>query len=269
MKVLTDNFVFSQSSLQTFAYCRHRFWLRFIDHLVWPAQISTSQHQVDIQSGTRFHQLVHQYFLGFDEDSLLKLAFVDSDPRIHQWLSLFFQSCFSHLEGDLYPESSYTIRLDNHILTAKVDLLHIDKINTIRIYDWKTSRKLPSTEMLKRQFQSMVYPVVISERLHGIEYSDLTMVYWEANFPDNPVELYFQKDDILQTKIDLKRKMDKICSLKANEFYMTEDLRKCAWCEYRSYCDRGINAAKDSFSEEFDQPDYEQEIPEDITQPWG
>lgn len=115
----------------------------------------------------------------------------------------------------------------------------------------------------------MVYPVVISERLHGIEYSDLTMVYWEANFPDNPVELYFQKDDILQTKIDLKRKMDKICSLKANEFYMTEDLRKCVWCEYRSYCDRRISAAMDSFAEEFHQPDYEQEIPEDITQPWG
>jgi len=269
MNVLTENFVFSQSSLQTFAYCRRRFYLRFIDHLVWPAQISSSQHQVDKQSGTRFHQLVHQYFLGFDKDSLLKLASMDSDPRLQQWLSVFFQSGFSNLEGDLFPESSFTIRLDNHILTAKVDLLQIDKIDTIKIYDWKTSKKLPSAEMLVRQFQSMVYPVVIAERLHRIDNPDITMVYWEANFPDHPVEIRFRKEDILQTKTDLKSKMDEICSLKSNEFYMTEDLRKCAWCEYRSYCDRGISAAKDSLAEEFDQLDYEQEIPEDITQPWG
>ena len=267
MSEVPENFLFSQSNLQTFAYCRRRFYLRFVKRLVWPAKLHSPEHEQDLRAGTFFHQLIHQHFLGFDQDSLVRQASQDNDPRILQWLSAFLQSGFSRLEGEIFPETSFTIRSGSHLLTAQIDLLQIKTDQHIIIYDWKTSRKLPSVETIKSQFQSQVYPVVIAFRLPLNKYLPISMVYWEANYPDQPIKLSFRESDLQQAKTALVQQMDEICSLQADEFYRTAEIRRCDWCEYRSYCDRGTRPETDLSTDNIH--DYEQIIPEGGTEPWG
>ena len=66
------------------------------------------------------------------------------------------------------------------------------------------------------------------------------MVYWFSNFPDEPA--FFPYDEV-QHKRDwdaMTRLTEEIQS--ASAYPMTDDRQKCAYCPYRSYCDRGIQA---------------------------
>ena len=63
---LPFRFSFSQSSLQSFLSCAYQFRLRYLDQLVWPAQLTRDQatFERDRQAGIRLHHLIHQYILG-------------------------------------------------------------------------------------------------------------------------------------------------------------------------------------------------------------
>ena len=90
--MIDHNFVFSQSNLQTFEYCRYRFYLRYVQHLEWPAQISSSDdYQNDLEAGTFFHQLIHQHFLGFERELLLEQVRNYPDARLIVVVCLFRQ----------------------------------------------------------------------------------------------------------------------------------------------------------------------------------
>ncbi len=66
------------------------------------------------------------------------------------------------------------------------------------------------------------------------------MIYWFADFPGEPARFaynaaQFQRDwDWL---IKLSEEIDS-----ASSYPLTEDRQKCAFCTYRSYCERGIRA---------------------------
>lgn len=266
------DFAFSQSNLQTFSYCRRRFYLRYIRKLIWPDQVvSDQQYAQDRDAGVRFHRLVHQYFLGFDNALLRKVAEADPDPRISDWLEAFFISPVSRLEGKLYPEALYTTIIADHPLNAKVDLLQIED-DAVRIFDWKTSRQLPKIASLQRQAQSKVYPLVVSNVFRklpdGNPIENLTMVYWEANFPDQEIEINSSPPDWQKYEVEITTLIDTILSLSAEEFVLTPDQRKCAWCEYRSYCHRREEkTASDEFQQEL--LDDKRKVPEDVIDLWG
>ena len=269
--MIDPNFVFSQSNLQTFDYCRYRFYLRYVQHLQWPAQISASDdYHNDLEAGTFFHQLIHQHFLGFERELLLEQARNYPDARLIGWLSAFFQSPYANLTGKLYPETAFTTQKGSHLISAKVDLLQLTDNGDITIYDWKTSRKAPSIPHLKGRFQSKVYPLIVSNRLNKLaDPMPISMVYWEANFPDKPITFIFSETDIAIIEKELLVKMNEIKSLSEQDFVLTDDIRRCAWCEFRSFCDRGVNAAMNLPDSELELSEYKQEIPEDDPQPWG
>ncbi len=245
-KLIPDNFVFTQSNLHTFEYCKFRFYLRYVRELIWPAQLVSDQAYIaDQQAGIRFHQLIHQHFLGFELESLRKVAKNDTDPRLAVWLESFLSSPYSNLSGDLYPETSFSCNLNGYTLRAKIDLLQVEK-DAIQIYDWKTSRKLPKPEWIKKNVQSQVYPFVIMENFpdhfQKSTHKAITMIYWEANFPHQPIELISTVKELAESKESLTKLIDEIVSLQQEEFVKTADLQKCDWCEYRSYCQRGSKA---------------------------
>lgn len=271
MSLLDQSFVFSQSSLQTFRYCPQRFFLHFVKRLVWPAPMQIEQGaQLDLLAGTRFHQLLYRYHVGFEKHLLLEQARADEDSRMANWLESFFKSPYSDLEGLLLPEKSFTVPLGEFQITAKFDLLQIKEDGSLIIFDWKTSRTLPSAIRLRSQFQSMVYPLVASKRfttaalLPAIE-----MIYWEANFPNQPVIFQFDPIELTSFESKLITLMREISSMTEPEFVRTQEFRRCSWCEYRSYCNRGVQAGAIDPEIEHELPGYESEIPIGDTQPWG
>lgn len=269
--MIDPNFVFSQSNLQTFEYCRYRFYLRYVQHLEWPAQISSSDdYQNDLEAGTFFHQLIHQHFLGFERELLLEQARNYPDARLIGWLSAFFNSPYANPTGKLYPETAFTTQIAAHLISAKVDLLQVTDNGNITIYDWKTSRKAPSIPHLKGRFQSKVYPLVVSKRLNNVDDPmPIAMVYWEANYPDKPITFIISETNIAIIEKELLVKMNEIKSLSEKDFVLTDDVKRCNWCEFRSFCDRGVSAATILPDTELELSEYEQEIPEGDPQPWG
>jgi hypothetical protein len=66
------------------------------------------------------------------------------------------------------------------------------------------------------------------------------MIYWFADFPDEPARFpynsaQFRRDWDMLTKLE-----EEITSV--SDYPLTEDRQKCAYCIYRSYCERGIRA---------------------------
>lgn len=271
--LISSDFSFSQSNLQTFTYCRRRFYLRYIKKLIWPAQlVGDDQYIQDRDAGVRFHRLVHQHFLGFDPALLKKVAKADSDHRVAEWFKTFLASPISRLKGKLITETLYTTNIAGYSLSAKVDLLQIDA-GKVTIYDWKTSRKLPTLAILQKQAQSKVYPLVISivfqKDLAALKPPLLSMVYWEPNFPEQTIVINSSQSDWEKYEIETTALIDLILSLETEEFVKTLDIRKCGWCEYRSYCQRG-NVAQDwEEHPESDLIDDEIKIPGDAVDTWG
>ncbi len=239
--LLKHDFTFTQSNLQTFAFCRHRFYLRYVKKLIWPAALlSGSNYLLDRDAGVRFHQLLHQYFLGLDLDHLQTIAAADSDQRMEVWFDNFLYSPVSRLEGRLQSEASFTTTIKGHNLGAKVDLLQIDQ-DFVKIFDWKTSRKLPGVTQLKSQAQSMVYPLVISK---AFPFDNIIMVYWEANFPDQPIEITSKAQDLQQYEQKITELIDTITNLPAEGFVRVSEISRCSWCEYATYCGRADKNAE-------------------------
>lgn len=271
--LISQDFVFSQSNLNTFDYCRRRFYLRYIKQLIWPAQlVSDQQYTLDRDAGLRFHRLVHQYFLSFDTDLLRKVAETDPDPNIAVWFDTFLSSQMSRLEGKLFPEAQYTTTIAGHSLIAKVDLLQIDS-GKVNIYDWKTSKQLPKRHTLQKNLQSKVYPLVISHVFNkdknGPNIGTLTMLYWEANFPEQTIEINTSQADWQSSEDEITEIIQFILSLNEEEFPATPEIRKCLWCEYRSYCQRGAEAQSSEDMQEIDLMDDEMLIPGDPFETWG
>lgn len=272
-ELIPAEFVFSQSNLQTFSHCRRQFLLRFVKRLVLPAQLVSDQSYVrDREAGVRFHRLVHQYFLGFETPLLIQVAAADPDQRVLTWLEAFLSSPFASLEGHLQPETLFTTLLRDRPLSAKFDLLQINE-RTLKIYDWKTSRRLPNVSVLKKKVQSMVYPMVISRVLavrdEMVNLESLTMVYWEANYPDQPMEIVSRQEDWEAFESNITALIELILSLKEEEFIKTPEVRRCSWCEYRSYCYRGKTAGSLEENLEDSFLDDGIKIPGEILDPWG
>ncbi|MEL7625757.1 MAG: PD-(D/E)XK nuclease family protein [Anaerolineaceae bacterium] len=271
--LISPDFTFSQSNLQTFSFCRRRFYLRYIKKLIWPAQLVSDQQYIqDRDAGVRLHNLVHQHFLNIEPALLRKIADADPDTRVAAWFENFLASPMSTLSGKIAPEETFTTKIEGYPLSAKVDLLQIED-EEIKIYDWKTSRHLPKASTLQKQMQSKFYPLVIS-RVFDLHFMDnestkLTLVYWEANFPDKTIEIKSTHADWQKYQLEITTLIDLIRSLQAEEFVSTPDEQKCAWCEYRSYCRHGSDESSAEEVEEVDLLEGLTKIPGNAFDFWG
>jgi len=247
-------FTFSQTSLQDYADCSRRFQLRYLDKLTYPAAesepaLENERHQ---QEGQYFHRLAQQYLLGIPAEKLARLA---NTPNLQRWWENFINSKeltdLRNLSG-LYPEVTLSAPLGDYRLVAKYDLIAVTEDKKIVIYDWKTYRKRPRNEWLSARWQTRVYRALLVTA--GSQFNvpagenggkpivpeRCEMVYWFANYPDDPAR--FPYNDA-----QYKRDWDTLLKLTeemrtASSYPMTDDRQMCAYCTYRSYCDRGIQA---------------------------
>jgi CRISPR/Cas system-associated exonuclease Cas4 (RecB family) len=237
----------SQSSLQDYHDCRRRFELRYLQRLAYPAietepALENEKHQ---QEGEYFHRLVQQHLIGIPAEQIAKRANTDN---LQRWWENYINS--KDLSGlrdlsGIHAETSLSAPLGKFRLVAKYDLIAIQD-NKVTIYDWKTYRKRPRNEWLAVRWQTRVYRALLVQaggHLNNgspIKPEQIEMIYWFADFPAEPARFVYKADQYKQDWNALTKIAEEIKT--ASFFPLTDDLAKCNYCPYRSYCNRGVRA---------------------------
>jgi CRISPR/Cas system-associated exonuclease Cas4 (RecB family) len=242
---LSPTFAFSQSSLQDYFDCPRRFQLRYIEHLSWPA-VETEpvmENERRQQAGQLFHRMVQQHLVGLPIEKLTRQA---NSPDLSRWWQNYLGYQFE-LDGSVkYTELTLAAPVGTQRLLAKYDLVAILPGQRAIIFDWKTYHKRPRDEWMAVRMQTRVYRALLVQAgayLNGgapIQPGQVQMVYWYADFPSEPARFPY---DAAQYKRDwdaLTGIIKEINALRA--FPLTEDEKKCAYCPFRSYCNRGGKA---------------------------
>jgi CRISPR/Cas system-associated exonuclease Cas4 (RecB family) len=260
---------FSQSSLQDFVDCPRRFELRYLLGVRWPAVESEPLLEVEqaLVRGQRFHRLAQQYWLGAPLERLAPFAQEDGLPEwwgnfIHFAQSSGLQQCCR-----LLPEARLSAPVAGQRLVASLDLLAVAPDGRMTIYDWKTSLKRPKRQWLKERWQTRVYPYLLAAG--GAHFSpsgsiapeQIEMVYWFTNYPAEPERLVYSSQQMRQDEADLTALIEQIMRSiaqaeqhpQAGVFGMTEQTQRCAFCEYRSLCQRGPAGEFVDFEDEIDE----------------
>jgi CRISPR/Cas system-associated exonuclease Cas4 (RecB family) len=257
---LPSGFSFSQSSLQDYSDCPRRFQLRYIEQLQWPA-VETEpilENERRQQEGQLFHRMVQQYMIGLPAEKLSQLA---QTPNLSRWWENYLGTNFN-LDGfALHPELTLAAPVGIYRLLAKYDLIAVKPGERVTIYDWKTNHKRPRDEWMAARFQTRVYKSMLIEA--GGHLNDgnpflpeqIEMIYWYAEYPGEPARFPYSSSQH-------KRNWDALTGL-INEignhrhFPLTDDDKKCTYCPYRSYCNRGGKAGSTDEMAEAEQTDTE------------
>ncbi len=83
------------------------------------------------------------------------------------------------------------------------------------------------------------------------------MVYWFANFPEDPERFPYDAAQYGADSDDLASLIEEIKShseLGDEDFPLTTQERRCRYCPYRSLCQRGVRAG--AFDEAEDEPEW-------------
>ena len=256
--ILPVNFTFSQSSLQDYTDCPRRFQLRYIEQLKWPAVESEPvlDNERRQQEGQLFHRLVQQHRIGLPAEKLTPLA---STPNLRRWWDNYLSFNFQWENTAQYTELSLSAPIGSFRLLAKFDLVAVTDSQAI-IYDWKTSARHPRAEWMAVRMQTRVYrSLLIRAGAHlnagkPFEPEQVEMVYWYSDYPEEPARFVY---DTAQCKRDwdgLNALIHEIANHRV--FPLTDEEKKCAYCPYRSYCNRGVEAGRsDDVESEFSEPE--------------
>lgn len=246
MTVPTD-FRFSQESLQAFADCPRRFYLRYVRRLAWPAINSEPalEHERHLEQGKAFHRLVHQHLLGIPEEELSRAV---KGEKLGRWWRNYLELGLVGLPSGRYPEVILSTPLSGHRLVAKYDLIAIEAGERAVIVDWKTSHRAANRESFAQRLQTKVYPYVLVQagsHLNGgpsIRPGQVEMIYWFANFPEDPQPFVYTTAQWEEDAAYLSSLIEEIKGLCEEGFSLTDDMRRCRFCPYRSLCERGVEA---------------------------
>lgn len=246
---------FSQASLQDFVDCPRRFHLRYVLRVAWPAVAAepVEEYERHQQLGLMFHRMVQQHLLGIPETRLAHLA---ADPDLERWWRNYCvyrpaempPNATTANASKRYPEVTLTAALAERRLLAKYDLIVMQPGLRAVIFDWKTSPKRIKATTLKARLQTRVYRYLLARagaHLNAgqpFEPAQIEMIYWFAEHPESPVRLPYDAAQYHNDEVYLTSLIEQILSLDEDAFTPTDDERRCTYCPYRSYCDRGIKA---------------------------
>jgi CRISPR/Cas system-associated exonuclease Cas4 (RecB family) len=253
---LPSDFQFNQSNLQDFVDCRRRFQLRHLFKVAWPGvEVEPAlEHERRIRRGADFHRMIHQSILGIPGDRLMQGL---QEPELKMWWDNFLAYGMQDLPGEVIPEVLLSTMVGEYRLVAKYDLIAFHEDGRIVIVDWKTTLKRPSRNVLMDRMQTTVYPYLLVQagshlaQVEGITPDQIEMVYWFAEYPKEPERFKYDLKKFQQDEDELTRIIEEIVALDEDQFYLTEREQYCTSCQYRSLCQRGVEAGPaDTWSEE-------------------
>lgn len=256
---LPEDFQFSQANLQDYVDCPRRFQLRYLLQLAWPAIEAepADEYEAQVRAGEAFHRLVQQHILGI-------IPAAETDLPLDEPLASWWRAYLANPPADLpalrFAEVVLSAGLGTHRLIAKYDLIAIAPGQRAVIVDWKTSARRPRPAWLAERLQTRVYRYLLvragagllarasgalapSAAMPGeIRPEQVEMIYWFAGFPDEPERLRY---DAVQFAADgqyLAELAAEIVQRADPIFPLTDDVRRCRFCAYRSLCGRGVAA---------------------------
>ncbi len=243
---LPDDFQFSQSSLQDFVDCPARFYLKHVLRRHYPAPESQPLREFEdhMTRGQEFHHLVHQHGIGIPVEALETII---ADEVIAGWWQNYRAHALNDLPARRYPEITLSAPLMAKRLIAKCDLIALDRDRAV-IVDWKTSLHRPKRDRLQKRLQTIIYPYLLAKagaHLNGgklIAPEAITMIYWFAEFPQQPEIFSYSAEQYAQDDAYLASLAASILSRGADDFELTDDVNRCRFCEYRSLHERGSKA---------------------------
>jgi RecB family exonuclease len=173
-------------------------------------------------------------------------------------------SAGTSLNGDANPNSdagpSDCVRL-----AAKYDLITVEPQGRAVIVDWKTGKRAAAKAQLQQHLQSLVYPFVLVEASRGLPWGPIRpeqveMRYWFTAAPTQPISFVYDGSQHDHAGARLRNLIGGILRGQGEaDFPKVEDTpgnrkRFCAFCVYRSRCNRG--AAAGDVEELIDPTDY-------------
>lgn len=256
---LSHDFAFTQGSLGDYAECARRFELRFIKRMRYPAFESQNPLQLEarVRQGARFHKLAQQHLLGLPPE-LLTRSLAD-DEELARWWANYLAHGLTDLPARRHSEITLGAQLGGHRLVAKYDLLALEPGGAAVIVDWKTGARVPSQSQLRSRMQTIVYRYVLAQagaHLYGGESIPPERIRMDYVYLAQGGERLSLDYSAAQMRADEALLSEMIAKIEgAHEFPLTDDERRCRFCNYRSLCDRGEPGAL----EDFDMDELEDE----------
>ncbi|MYD11135.1 MAG: PD-(D/E)XK nuclease family protein [Chloroflexi bacterium] len=256
---LSADFAFTQGSLQDYADCARRFELRYIQRLRYPAPEVNQilEYEERIRQGNRFHKLAQQHTNGIPAE-LLGRSLAD-EPELARWWQDALAGGLDDLPPQRHAEVTLQTPLGGQRLVAKYDLLALAPGGAAVIVDWKTGERLPARDVLERRLQTVVYRYVLAQagaHLYSgpIPPERIRMDYVYVARGAQRVSFVYSAAQLAADEARLLEMVGAIGA--AAEFPLTEDARRCKYCTYRAFCDRGdAGDLRDFESDEADEAD--------------
>lgn len=164
----------SQSQLNRLTACPRKFQHIDLEQLAAPGESAQQERQ---DQGTRFHQLMQQWFLGLPIEPL-----VQDDPLLQSWLNGFVNAAPSILtlthDRTAWGQSEHirTLEFEGYLLTVVYDLLLANQ-QQAQILDWKTYPRPQNPRWLLQNWQTRLYPFVLAET-SDFDPEQIAMIYW-------------------------------------------------------------------------------------------
>lgn len=269
MKTLPHNFQFSQSSLQDYVDCRRRFQLRYLERIAWPAVEAEPIHENERRSrlGVAFHRMAQQHLLGVPVARITGMlaGSRSAGTELQRWWENYLRYSATLIGPEvpqarpqrLLVEAVFSAPLGAHRLVAKFDavLWRLEDSDSssrsrVTIIDWKTSRSRPKRGWLASRVQTKVYPFILacagsaleSLAAAGLAPDQIEMVYWFPESPHDAERFTYSQEQFDQDRGYLQGLVAEIERLGAGDYHLTPHEERCAFCTYRSLCDRGVRA---------------------------
>jgi hypothetical protein len=202
------------------------------------------------------------------------------DEELHDWWLQFIRYAESLRSARrLYPEAGLSAPLGEYRLVAQYDLIVAGVDGRFTIYDWKTSRRKPPRAWLAERLQSRVYPYLLARAGAGfnggqpIPPEQVEMVYWFPAQPGKPERFPYSAGEYAEDQRRLEGLAREIAQRAqalgqggSETFPLTEREERCAYCVYRSLCERGERAGALDESEQFTEAESVLEIARDFEQ---
>jgi hypothetical protein len=241
---LPGSFAFSQASLQDYSECARRFQLRYLLELRWPDphDETRARWEARAQLGADFHRLVHQHTVGIPPDLL---AATIADDELQNWWLAYLHTPPPNLPTAIRrSEVRLSTPLEGYRVMARYDLLAVEPSQRAVIVDWKTSQRRPRREWLEKRWQTRVYRYVLVEAGSELnEGEDLApaqveLLYWYPRFPQQSERLTYGASQFATDQGLLRSTVAEIAAINLDVWPLTDDLRRCRYCTYRTLCDR-------------------------------
>ncbi|MXZ41068.1 MAG: PD-(D/E)XK nuclease family protein [Caldilineaceae bacterium SB0662_bin_9] len=260
-----EPFEFNQARLSAFRRCHRRFFLKYrSDRQLLERAFTLADRDWDAaRLGQRFHLCMERLARGLPMQSVAN----GLPPEQAASLTKAWDYRCSLRADQFLTEYELTIPFDHWRLTARADLLARCGDGTVTIVDWKTGANT-NTDRLRRSDQARILPYVVLEAARHLGWntvtaSGITLVFWFAQDPDNPLKLPYSQRQHEQSRSNLASIMGMIDGLEGEEAFarVPDDPATvdavCRPCEYIHYCERNPTSAGPVQPIDYEEEDLE------------